>query len=116
MAITQLTRNIAAAVAAAAETHDDEHIDVQTAVNAAIVLAESLLGYAEDLGDGVETSWTVTHNLGTDRLCIHFWDNSTGEEVALKPVRISTNAFTVNFADPPSVAGILVVVLPVRTS
>lgn len=59
-------------------------------------------GYAANIGDGTNTSYAVTHNLGTVDVIVMLKDNSTLEEVLADVVITNTNTVTVTFATAPA--------------
>lgn len=68
--------------------------------------------YAATIGNGVATTITVTHNLGTQDLIVGFRLVSTGEVVDVDPiVHLSDNSFSVTFATAPAASSVRVVVI-----
>jgi hypothetical protein len=67
-------------------------------------------GYASNVGDGVATSFALTHNLGTRDVTVSIYDNSTFEEVFTDVVLTSTSVVTVSFAIAPANAAYRVVI------
>lgn len=59
-------------------------------------------GYAANVGDGTNTSFALTHNLGTRDVTIAIYDNATYEEVYTDVVLTSTSVVTVSFATAPT--------------
>ena len=59
-------------------------------------------GYAANVGDGVATSFALTHGLGTRDVVVAIYDNSTYEEVITDVVLTSTSVVTVTFAVAPA--------------
>lgn len=55
----------------------------------------SNITFATSIGDGTNTSYTVTHNLGTRDVIVQLYDNSSYDTVHLRVVRTTTNAITV---------------------
>jgi hypothetical protein len=51
--------------------------------------------FSQTIGDGVSTSYPVTHNLGTLDVTIGVFDVATGAEVGCEKVRTSTNISTI---------------------
>lgn len=70
----------------------------------------SVGGYAETIGDGSNTNYTVTHNLGTTDVIVMLKDNMTKEEIIADVIIWSTTQVKVNFAVAPSVNSIRVIV------
>lgn len=59
--------------------------------------------YAANVGDGASTSYTVTHNLGTQDVQVTVYDNSSPyAEVVVDVQHTSTNAVTVLFSTAPT--------------
>ncbi len=59
-------------------------------------------GAVANVGDGTNTSYAVTHNLGTRDVMVQVYDNTTYETVFLDVTRTNTNVVTLNFATAPS--------------
>lgn len=55
----------------------------------------SNITFATNIGDGINTSYTVTHNLGTRDVIVQLYDNSSYDTVYLRVVRTTTNTITV---------------------
>lgn len=68
--------------------------------------ARTNLGLARDAqnitGDGVLTSFAVTHSLGTKDITCQVWKVSNDTEVFVEKVRTSVNVVTINFGLPPT--------------
>lgn len=67
--------------------------------------------YAATIGNGSDTSITVTHNLGTLDVVIGVHLVSTGEEVNCDKVKTSGNVVTLGFATAPATNSVRVVVI-----
>ena len=52
--------------------------------------------YAQNIGNGSATSYTVTHNLGTRDVSVQCYDNSSYDTVYLDVVRTNTNSLTLS--------------------
>lgn len=66
--------------------------------------------YATTLGTSA-TSYTVTHNLGTQDVMVTCYIISTGEQINASPVNATTNTVTLAFASAPTASTIRVVVI-----
>jgi len=66
--------------------------------------------YKVSIGNGVDTSYTVTHNLATRDVIVHLFDNSTYDTVYADVARTTTNTLTVSFASAPALNDIRVLV------
>jgi hypothetical protein len=68
--------------------------------------------YAATIGNGVLTTITVTHGLGTQDLIVGFRLVATGEVVDVDPItHLDANSFSVTFATAPASSSIRVVVI-----
>jgi hypothetical protein len=72
--------------------------------------------YAETIGDGTNTSYVVTHSLGTTDLAVQLWDltgadpvEATGDATSITAT--STNAVTIVFPSAPATDSYRVVIL-----
>ena len=54
-------------------------------------------GYAEDIGNGVDTEITVTHNLNTEDVVVQVIEVATGDEIDVLVTRSTVNAVIVDF-------------------
>lgn len=69
------------------------------AIDTAVVVRK----YASDVGDGVATSYTITHNLGTKDVIVSVYDNSSPyAEVICDVQHTSTTAITLLFSVAPT--------------
>lgn len=84
-----------------------------TASGARTNLADTAVGFststpilgrtsAQTIGDGVNTSYTITHNLGTRDVIVQIYDIANYDTVYADVVRTSTNVVTATFAAAPS--------------
>ena len=80
-------------------TNDTAYI---TPLKLATLLANSVGGYAANVGNASATSFTVTHNLGTRDVTVLIYDNATYEQVYADVVMTSTTVVTVSFATAPA--------------
>lgn len=64
-----------------------------------------------NVGNGVNTSFAVTHNFGTRDVQVQVYDNTTFDTVEVDVVRTDTNNVTVSFATAPSSAAYRVVII-----
>lgn len=67
-------------------------------------------GYAVNIGDGVATSFGITHALNTRDLIVSIYDNLTYEEVYTDVVLNTVNGVTVTFAVAPALNAYRVVI------
>jgi hypothetical protein len=69
-------------------------------------------GFSQDIGDGINTSFIVNHNLGTKLIVVVLYDTFTGEEVIADVINndMMSNSITVNFATAPAYLSIRVVI------
>jgi len=66
--------------------------------------------YATSIGDGSATSYTVTHNLGSQDVIVQLYDASSLDTVFADVVRTSTSVVTIDFATAPTANDIRVLV------
>lgn len=91
-------------------------VNAGTVDNAAVTPAtlSTYTGYtrkfAASIGDGVATSFAVTHSLATTDVHITVFLNSTGAEVLVDKVRTNPNVSTISFNTAPSTNAYRVVV------
>jgi hypothetical protein len=67
-------------------------------------------GYAVNVGDGVATSYALSHGLNTRDVVVSIYDNTTYEEVLTDVVLTSTSVVTVSFATAPATDAYRVVI------
>ena len=70
--------------------------------------------YSGDVGNGVDTAITVTHNLGTNDVVVQVWDKTTDDLVFVDVDRtnvVTSNTLTLNFATAPASNAYRVVVI-----
>ena len=58
--------------------------------------------YSTSIGDGTATSYTVTHNLGSQDVIVQLYDTSSLDTVFADVVRTSTSVVTIDFAAAPT--------------
>jgi hypothetical protein len=63
-------------------------------IDGSIKLAD---GYAENIGDGATTSFTITHNLNTKDVIVQVVEIATGEAINVDIARDTVNTVVVNF-------------------
>lgn len=83
------------------------------AVNVDQLAAAGPQGFAASVGNGLGTSFAVTHGLNTLDVIVQVFDNATGAESIATVVRTSVNVVTVGFVLPPTTNQYRVVVVPV---
>ena len=66
--------------------------------------------YATSIGDNSNTSFTVTHNLGSKDVIVQLYDLSSNDTVYADVVRTSTSVVTVSFGSAPATNDIRVLV------
>ena len=66
--------------------------------------------YATSIGNGSDTSYTVTHNLGSQDVIVQLYDNSSLDTVYADVVRTSTSVVTIDFASAPTTNDIRVLI------
>jgi len=66
--------------------------------------------FKTDIGDGTNTSYTVTHNLNTRDVIVQLYDASSYDTVIADVVRTSTAAVTVSFSAAPTTNDIKVLI------
>lgn len=66
--------------------------------------------YAQDVGDGTQTSIAVAHNLGDLDVAVEVYENASGATVICDVIRTNANTVTLGFASAPAAAAFRVVV------
>ena len=66
--------------------------------------------FVASIGDGTNTSYTVTHNLGSLDVIVQLYDVSSNDTVIADIVRTSTNVVTVSFSAAPTTNDIRVLI------
>ena len=67
--------------------------------------------YSTYIGDGVNTAYTITHNLGTRDIITQTYDNTLFDVIYPTVTNININQITVNFTSAPPLSGIRIVVM-----
>jgi hypothetical protein len=102
---TDATPELKADVNLAATSYLDDSaglaIDIAT-LEAKLVTDSFTKKASANLGNGSNTSFAVTHNLGTRDVTVNVYDNSTYDSVIVDVVRTDVNTVTVSFATAPS--------------
>jgi len=77
-----------------------------------VALTSDITGrsFAASIGDGSNTSYTVTHNLGTKDVIVQLYDTSSNDTVFADIVRTSTSVVTVSFTSAPTTNDIRVLI------
>lgn len=83
------------------------------AVNLNQLNAVAPQGFAQSIGDGTNTSFTVTHGFGTLDVIVQVFENSTGATITPTITRSAVNDVTVAFLLPPSTNQHRALVIPV---
>jgi hypothetical protein len=109
----QATENTLGLVRIADQTTVNAGTDDQEAVTPLKLktyLDANVGGYAANIGDGINTSFAITHNLGTRDVIVGIYDNATYEEVIADVAVSSTSEITVSFATAPTYQAYRVVI------
>jgi hypothetical protein len=97
------TRSGLAEIATQTEVNDGtDDATIVTPLKLKTLLDNRTGGYAANVGDGTNTSFALTHGLGTRDVVVVIYDNTTYEEVYADVVLTSTSVVTVTFAVAPS--------------
>ena len=105
------TRQGLAEIATQAETDaglDDTRI--VTPLKLATYVAATVGAYSQLVGDGVNTTFTVTHNLGSARVLVQLYDYASGAQVITDVSIVNATQISVSFTLPPTTNQYLVVV------
>lgn len=100
-----------AEIATQAETNaglDDTRI--VTPLKLATYVNATVGAYSTLVGDGVNTTFTVTHNLGSARVLVQLYDYASGAQVITDVSIVNTTQISVSFTLPPTTNQYLVVV------
>jgi hypothetical protein len=66
------------------------------------------------IGDGVETVFTLNHDLGTMDVIIQIYDMTTGSTVETESIRVDNQNVSIEFADAPSTNSYRVVTMGIK--
>ena len=83
------------------------------AVNVNQLTASSPQGFAADIGNGTNTSFTVSHNFSTFDVIVQIFENATGAEILAQVTRSAEDDVTIAFGVAPTVNQYRVLVIPV---
>ena len=93
------------------ETDDDWEFEAYNhAGTPALVTYKIPRTYAETIGDASNTSYTVTHSLGTKDVIVQIYDISSNDTVFADVVRTSANVVTLTFGTAPALNDIRVLI------
>lgn len=82
-------------------------------VNVSQLAALAPQGFAGDIGNGVSTTITISHNLSTFDVMVQVYKNSTFETVYADVVRSAEDDVQITFGSAPTTNEYRVLVLPV---
>lgn len=82
-------------------------------VNVDQLTASSPQGFAADIGNGVLTSFTVSHNFSTFDVIVQVFENATGAEIYAQVTRSAEDDVTIVFGSAPTTNQYRVLVIPV---
>lgn len=105
------TRTGIAEIATQAETDlgtDDERI--VTPLKLKTLLDNRVGGFTANVGNGVDTSFLLTHALDTKSVIVAIYDNATEEEVITDVATTTVNSVTISFAVAPATNAYRVVI------
>lgn len=83
------------------------------AVNVNQLNASSPQGFAQDIGNGVNTTFTVSHNFSTFDVIVAVYENATGNEVYADVRRSAEDDVQISFGSAPTTNQYRVLVIPV---
>lgn len=66
--------------------------------------------FKASIGDGVATSYAITHNLNSTDIMVQLFENATGDTVIADVTRTSANVATISFTQAPSASEIRVLI------
>jgi hypothetical protein len=100
-----------AEIATQAETNTGlDDTKIVTPLKLATYVAATVGGFYALVGDGVNTTFTVTHNLGSARVLIQLYDYASGAQVMTDLAIVNANQISVSFSVAPSTNQYLVVI------
>lgn len=67
-----------------------------------MALQNSVRKFVQNIGDGKQTEFEVTHNLGTKDVIVTMFQNDTGEEIFTGCTVITDNIVKLSFDEPPA--------------
>jgi hypothetical protein len=82
-------------------------------VNVNQLTASSPQGFAADLGNGVLTTFTVSHNFSTFDVIVQVFENATGAEIFADVKRVAEDDVNITFGSAPTTNQYRVLVIPV---
>lgn len=83
------------------------------AVNLSQLTAGAPQGFAADLGDGVNSSFTVSHGFSTFDVIVQVYEVATGAEVYAQVTRSAEDDVNIAFGGIPTAGQYRVLVIPV---
>jgi len=63
------------------------------------------------IGDGINDTFTINHNLGTKFVIVQIFDSNTGDSIETDVNRSNPNSVIISFANPPSIDGYSLVIM-----
>lgn len=95
----------------AGDVHQMNESEVETNLASAGGGGSAVAPYAETIGDGSTTTFTITHGLGTKDVLVHVYSlTSPFPAYVMSPEHTSTNTITLEFTSPPAASSVRVVV------
>jgi hypothetical protein len=75
------------------------------------VLQEAVKKYAEDVGDGVNAIFNITHSLETEDITVNLYEQATKTMVLTDVTIVDTDTVTVSFGEAPTVNQYRIVII-----
>jgi len=75
------------------------------------VLQEAVKKYAEDVGDGVNAIFNITHSLETEDITVNLYEQATKAMVLTDVTIVDTDTVTVSFGEAPTVNQYRIVII-----